>query len=75
MLTTGFQIAEQIIPFFTPDWAIKVNMIKDMDYSDNVIIKKTGESFTDNYEGAIDERRMIIWTYTFQMECRMYRTY
>lgn len=68
----GFQIAEQIAPFFTPDWAIKVNMIKDMTYEDNVIIKLINQSFTDNYEGAIPERRMIIWTFSFQMDCRIY---
>lgn len=68
----GFQIAEQIAPFFTPDWAIKVNMIKDMDYEDNVIVKLINQSFTDNYEGVLEQRRMIIWTFSFQMDCRIY---
>lgn len=68
----GFQIFEQITPFFVPDWAIKVSLIDGMDYKDNIIIKMQDPSFTDNYEGAIDDRRMIIWTYPFTMQCRFY---
>lgn len=71
-LDDGYQIFEQIIPFFLPDWTIKVGMLKPMKYQDNVVITLDDYSFTDNYEGAIDTRRMVIWTYRFTMKARYY---
>lgn len=67
-----FQVVEQITPFFTPDWSVKVSAIPDMNYSDDIIIKLESINLDDTYEGSLEERRVITGTFEFTMEARFY---
>lgn len=65
----GNQIIENILPFFTPDYTIKVNLIPEMGIVKElpVILKSTDYSVT--YEGNRDaDTRMVVWTLNFTIQ-------
>lgn len=60
------QIIEQIIPFFTPEYAVKIRPITGAtDFKDVLRFTLNSVTPSDSYEGSFDDRRMIIWTLTF----------
>jgi hypothetical protein len=59
------QIAEQILPFFTPAWTVSMRHVDAVDVTIDVPIVLVGTSFSDEYEGNFEERRAIIWTFDF----------
>jgi len=62
------KIVEQILPFFTPDWTPTVHLIPDMlPPIDIPIILNDGVAIEDKYEGALQERQVIIHTLNFTM--------
>jgi hypothetical protein len=70
--TDGFQIVEQILPFFTPDLTFVVQNVPELGIADQIPLTLTGVSSTDNYEGDFEKRRMIIWSMDFQMKVYFY---
>ena len=52
----GLQIIEQILPYFTPFYTVTLNDIQ---------ITLTSVNQSDEYEGAVEEDRIINWTLTF----------
>jgi len=60
------KILEQIIPFFTPDWTVGAKMIPDLDPIDIPIVLNS-VTIEDLYEGAFDERQMVLHTLTFTL--------
>lgn len=65
----GAQIIEHILPYFTPDYTIKVNLIPEMGAVKEIPIILNDASQDITYEGGKDwEPRMIIWTLTFTVK-------
>lgn len=65
----GTKIIEQILPFFTPDWTVTVNLIPEMNVAMDIPITLMDiQGPEDRYEGPMPERRTIIWTLSFQMK-------
>lgn len=64
----GTRILEQILPFFTPDWTVSVNLISDLDIKMDIPIIIQSVSSEDTYEGSVGEKRSIIWTLNFTMK-------
>lgn len=65
----GTKIIEQILPFFTPDWTVTVNIIPEMNVAMDIPITLMDiQGPEDRYEGPMPERRTIIWTLSFQMK-------
>jgi hypothetical protein len=63
------KIAEQIIPFFTPDWTGRVHLVPELDITMNIPITLISiPPIEDNYDAAFKERRHIIWTFVFEMK-------
>lgn len=62
------QIVEQIVPFFTPDFNANVKLIPDMTLDFDIKTKLTGISFTNEFEGAVENTRVINWVLNFTME-------
>jgi hypothetical protein len=65
----GTQIIEHILPFFTPDYTIRLNLIPEMGIIKEVpvLLKSTNQEIT--YEGNRDqETRTIIWTLNFTVK-------
>lgn len=68
----SFQIAEQILPYFTPDLAIVMGTVPAMDYKDNAIVRLESVVKDEQWDGDLLDRRVITWTYNFQMDIRLY---
>lgn len=68
----GTKIVEQIIPFFTPDWTATVNVIPEMNISDDIPIILNSVNLEDSYDGAFEQRRAIIWIMQFTMKGYVY---
>lgn len=65
----GTQIIEHILPYFTPDYTIKLNLIPEMGIVKEVPIVLDTTSHEINYEGPRDnDTRMIIWTLNFTVK-------
>lgn len=58
----GTKILEQILPFFTPDWTTRVNLIPEMEVIMDIPVILNNIDYSDNYEGDLKDRRQIIWT-------------
>lgn len=61
----GTQILEQILPFFTPDYTVSVNFIKEMGKPHDLPILLNDVSVQTDYEGDLMDTRLIVWTLTF----------
>lgn len=61
----GTQILEQILPFFTPDYTVSVNFIREMGKPYDLPIILNDVSTETDYEGDFMSTRLIIWTLTF----------
>ena len=61
----GTQILEQILPFFTPDFTVTIDFIKDMDQKYDMPVILNSVSSEVDYEGDFMNTRLIIWNLTF----------
>ncbi len=66
----GTQIVEQIIPFFKPDFTVKVDMIPEMDQKYDMPIILNSVNTTTDYEGGLSDgtTRLIIWDLEFTVK-------
>ena len=65
----GTKIIEQVLPFFTPDYTIKLNLIPEMGIIKEVPVILNSTSHEITYEGGREnETRMIIWTLNFTVK-------
>jgi len=67
------QVIEHIIPYFTPDYTMKLNMIPEMGIVKEVpvILNNTQQEIV--YEGDREqETRMIVWTFNFTVKGFIY---
>ena len=68
----GTRIIEQILPYFTPDFTVSLNLVDEVDEPRDVPLILTGVTVEDSYEGTFDQRRAIIWTLNFTMKGWLY---
>ena len=61
----GTQILEQILPFFTPDFTVTIDFIKEMDQKYDMPVILNSVSPEVDYEGDFMNTRLIIWNLTF----------
>ena len=54
------QILEQILPYFTPTYTIKINSVPDMDFEENVPIELHTVSPSDNYQMELEVQQRQI---------------
>jgi hypothetical protein len=67
------QILEQIIPFFNPSYTITMKPFADYnDITEDVPISLIGLSFSDDYEGQLENRRTIIYTLDFEIKTQFF---
>ena len=64
----GTRILEQILPYFTPDFTVTVNLIPDMDVKLDIPTTLMSVTSADNYDSDFKERRSLIWTLDFVMK-------
>jgi hypothetical protein len=70
----GTQIIEHILPYFTPDYTIKLNLIPEMGIVKEIPIVLNTTTSEIDYEGIgrTAETRMIIWTLNFTVKGFIY---
>lgn len=68
----GTRIIEQIVPYFTPDFTVSVNLVPEVDAVRDVPVILNSISHQDTYEGSFEQRRAIIWTLTFTVKGWLY---
>jgi len=69
----GTQIIEHILPYFTPDYTIKLNLIPEMGIIKEVPVVLNSTSYDVEYEGVRDsDPRLIIWTLNFTVKGFMF---
>lgn len=64
----GTQILEQILPFFTPDFTVTVDMIESMNQKYDIPVILNSVSCNIDYEGDMMTTRLIIWDLTFTVK-------
>lgn len=68
----GFDIVEQILPYFTPDLTFRLMVLPELGYADQVPVTLTSFNEQDNYEQDFLTRRAIVWTLGFSMKVNFY---
>jgi T4-like virus Myoviridae tail sheath stabiliser len=68
----GTKIIEQILPFFTPDWTTKVNLIPEMEELKDIVVTINNINYEDNYDEAYKKRRAIVWTLNLTLKGFLY---
>ena len=64
----GHKILEQILPFFTPDWTVNMELIPEMKEDRDIPVVLNSVNMTDIYDGEFKQRRTLIWTLNFTMK-------
>jgi hypothetical protein len=68
----ALQIVEQILPFFTPDFTVTMTTVPGTNEKRDVPIVLQDVSYTDEYEGDFQSRRVITWNLNFEMKTYLY---
>jgi hypothetical protein len=68
----GLQIIEQILPYFNPDYNLKLIAIPELDLKNNLPVLLESINFDDSYEGNFEDRREIVWTLMFTIKLNFY---
>jgi hypothetical protein len=65
----GTQIIEHILPYFTPDYTIKLNLIPEMSIVKEIPVILKSTTYEVDFEGGREhETRRIIWTLNFTVK-------
>ena len=69
----GLQIIEQILPYFQPDYTVTMIIDKDiMDTKRDIPFILESVDYEDSYQGAMTDRRRIIYTLKFTAKIYLY---
>lgn len=69
----GAQLMEKILPYFTPDYTIALNLVPEMGIVKQLPIILNDVSNTIDYEGEYDSKvRIIMWTLNFTIKGYLY---
>ena len=66
----GLQIIEQILPWFTPELNVPINMVDEVI---DVPIALNDVAFEDNYEEGFENNRVIQWNLSFEAKGLFYK--
>lgn len=68
----ALQILEQILPYFQPDYTITIKEVPEIGLKTDVPVVLSGVTMADEYEGNFVDRRVIIYTLSFELRVRFY---
>jgi len=66
------RIVEQILPYFTPQWNMTLNLIPDLGLNVDVPVILNTTSLQDTYEGDFINRRAIVWSLGFTLKAQLF---
>ena len=64
----GTHIVEQILPYFTPDYTLTVDLIPELGFKKDLPIILNSVTNTIEHEGNFDAVRYVTWTLSFTMK-------
>ena len=67
-MNDALQIVEQILPYFQPEYTVTMKMVDNMADHRDVPVILNSVSFQDDYEGSMEDRRVIEYTLDFTMK-------
>lgn len=68
----GLQIIEQILPTFTPDYNITINVVPELNITQDIPVILNNVNVNDSYDGAFQTRRFVIHTLTFTLKVNLF---
>lgn len=70
----ALQIVEQILPTFNPQYTLTIKPFASEypDFKEDIPVVIQNVSFADDFEGALEQRRTIIYTLDFEMKVQFY---
>jgi len=68
----GLQIIEQILPTFSPEYTLQINMVPEMGIIMDVPVILNSVSVVDEYDGNFTDRRYVTHTLNFEMKLNLY---
>lgn len=70
----ALQLVEQILPTFNPQYSLTIKPFSDEypDFKEDIPIIIQSVSFADDFEGALEQRRTIVYTLDFEMKVSFY---
>ena len=68
----AFQIVEQILPFFTPEFTLTINAVPELGVTMDIPIVLNTINIEDNYDGDFTERRFVTYTINFTIKSNFY---
>lgn len=66
------QIVEQILPYFTPEFTLSLNIVPEMNIVQDIPIILNSVSIQDDYDGDFQTRRFVTYTMTFNLKVNLY---
>ena len=68
----GLQIIEQILPFFQPEYTVKMNVVPELSLVRDIPIILNSVNYEDTYNGEFTQRRAVIYTLSFTAKTYLY---
>ena len=69
----GYQIVEQVIPFFTPEYTLTIETLPELDINKDMPIVLEGISPTEEYEfGQDPDNKKFVWSLDFTLSADFY---
>lgn len=68
----AFQIIEQILPTFSPEYTLSLGIIPSMSITQDVPVVLRDISVNDEYDGSFQERRLVTHTLSFTLKMNLY---
>lgn len=68
----GLQIIEQILPYFQPEFTLRLELLPAMNIQHDVPVVLNSSSVEDTYQGDYTESRLVIHTLEFTIKTQMY---
>jgi len=69
----GLKIVEQILPYFTPEWTVQVELLgSDFNMITNIPTVLESVAIDDQYEADFTQRRVLIFVLNFTMKANFY---
>jgi hypothetical protein len=66
------QIVEQILPYFTPEFTLSLNIVPEMNVIQDIPIILNSVSIQDDYDGDFQTRRFVTYTMTFTLKVNLF---
>lgn len=67
----GLAILEQILPYFKPEYTLKIKVVNDMNIVLDTPVVLNGVTVDDQYEGDMETRRFITHTFQFTLKANL----